>query len=120
MPDARCPHCRSWARREQWAAALEQRFPFVIVCPRCARESDVTEVEYRLGAPTPVGQTCDRCSAPLPARDDPEYEDWTFVPGEGGRAGEIVCPRCVLLTELAARIGWEREHGYRWRATPRP
>jgi hypothetical protein len=39
-------------------------------------------------------------------------------PGEDGRGGEIVSPRCILLTELAARIGWEREHGYRWRAGP--
>jgi hypothetical protein len=39
------------------------------------------------------------------------YDDWTLVPGEPGRAGEIVCARCILLSELAERIGWEREHG---------
>jgi hypothetical protein len=27
-------------------------------------------------------------------------------------------PRCIVLPELTERIGWEREHGYRWRSTP--
>jgi hypothetical protein len=47
MPDARCPHCRRWSRREQWATAPGQPFPFVIVCPRCDHQADVAEVEYR-------------------------------------------------------------------------
>jgi hypothetical protein len=55
----------------------------------------------------------------VPSPDDPVYDDWTLVPGDLGRPGEIVWPRCILLPELAARIGWEREHGYRWRPTLR-
>jgi hypothetical protein len=54
----------------------------------------------------------------MPAPDDPVYDDWTLVPGDDGHAGEVVCPRCILPLELATRIGWEREHGYCWRATP--
>jgi DNA-directed RNA polymerase subunit RPC12/RpoP len=115
MPDVRCPRCQRWSRRDQWATAPGEPFPFRVVCPRCGQVADVAEVEYRLGAVAPAAQTCARCPAPLPAPDDPVYDDWTLVPGD-----EIVCPRCILLTELAARIGWEREHGYRWRAAPRP
>jgi hypothetical protein len=85
MPDARCPNCRSWSHRDRWATGPEWPFPFRIVCPRCGGESDVAEVEYRLGALTPAAQTCDRCSAPLPSPDDPVYGDWTLVPGEQGR-----------------------------------
>jgi hypothetical protein len=112
---APCPIRDSWSRRDRWATAPGELFPFRILCPRCGGESDVAEVEYRLGALAPAAQTCDRCSAPMPAPDDPVYDDWALVPGEHGRAGEVVCPRCILLPELAARIGWEREHGYRWR-----
>ena len=62
-----------------------------------------------------MGPTCDRCPAPRPSPDDPVYDDWTLIPGEQGRAGEVVCPRCILMPELAARVGWEREQGYHWR-----
>lgn len=106
-----CPHCQCWAHRDAWADAGGQLFPFRIVCPRCDREADVAEVEYRLGALAPAAQTCDRCSAPMPSPGDPVYDDWTLVPGP-----EVVCPPCIRLSELAERIGWEREHGYRWRA----
>jgi hypothetical protein len=118
MPDVRCPDCQSWSRREQWATAPGEPFPFRILCPRCGRVSDVAEIEYRLGELTPAAQSCGRCPAPMPSPDDPVYDDWTLIPGELGPAGEVVCPRCIRLTELAERIGWEREHGYRWRATP--
>jgi hypothetical protein len=86
--------------------------PFRIVCPRCGAVADVAEVEYRLGALAPAAQTCDRCSAPVPTPDDPVHDDWTLVPD----LEEVVCPRCIRLSELAERIGREREHGYRWRA----
>jgi hypothetical protein len=46
------------------------------------------------------------------------YDDWTLVPGEQGRVGEVVCSRCIRLSELASRIGWEREHGFRPRTAP--
>jgi DNA-directed RNA polymerase subunit RPC12/RpoP len=117
MPDARCPDCQHWSRRIEWSTAPGEPFPFRIVCPRCGAVADVAEVDYRLGSVAPSVQTCVRCSAPVPAPADPVYDDWTLVPREGNPSSEIVCPRCILLTELAARIGWEREHGYRWRGT---
>jgi hypothetical protein len=41
----------------------------------------------------------------MPSPDDPVYDDWTLVPGEPGSADEIVCPRCIRLSELAERVG---------------
>jgi hypothetical protein len=120
MPDARCPDCDCWTPRIQWETAPGEPFPFRIVCPRCGAVADVAEVDYRLGSRGPAARTCSRCPAPVPSPTDPVYDDWTLVPGSPGPAAEIVCPRCILLPELAARIGWGRERGYRWRATARP
>jgi hypothetical protein len=51
-------------------------------CARAAAASrTVAEVEYRLGTLTPATRICDRCSAPMPAPDDPVYDDWTLPPG---------------------------------------
>jgi hypothetical protein len=51
-----------------------------------------------------------------------------FTVGGEGRDPPATRPTCVtdrletihsiLLPELAARIGWEREHGNRWREAP--
>ena len=54
MPDARCPTCGEWSPRQDWTDAPGQAFPFVVVCPRCDRGSDVAEIAYRLNA-TPAG-----------------------------------------------------------------
>jgi hypothetical protein len=105
MPDACCASCQSWSRRIDWSTAPGEPFPFRVVCPRCGAVADVAEVEYRLGAVAPAVRTCARRPAPVPSPDDPVYDEWTLVPGEPGRDPEIVCPRCILLTELAARIG---------------
>jgi hypothetical protein len=37
--------------RERWTDAPGQRFPFVIVCPRCSAASDVADIEMRLRPP---------------------------------------------------------------------
>jgi len=104
MPDARCPHCGAWARRETWTAAPGQAFPFLIVCPRCGAESDVHDVDYRLGE---RAQRCSRCRAPAPARDDRARAAWTLVVSESAGT-EVVCPMCLNLTEIAARAGVAR------------
>jgi DNA-directed RNA polymerase subunit RPC12/RpoP len=104
MPDARCPHCHEWSRREAWTEAPGQRFPFVIVCPSCSTAVDVHEVDHRLGA---RAGRCDRCGASVPAHDDPARDVWTLVISESAGA-EVVCPRCVNLTKIAARTGVAR------------
>jgi hypothetical protein len=38
----------------------------------------------------------------VPPPDDPVCEDWSLVRGAPGVTGEVVCPRCILLPELAA------------------
>jgi hypothetical protein len=40
-----------WSERSEWKPAAGQSFPFVIVCPRCDRPSDVGEVDLRLYNP---------------------------------------------------------------------
>ena len=104
MPDARCPQCGDWSKRERWTDAPGQAFPFRIVCPGCGTGSDVATVDYRLGAPA---RWCDRCGASVPPADDPARDAWTLVVTESVGA-EVVCPRCVHLTENAARAGVAR------------
>jgi DNA replicative helicase MCM subunit Mcm2 (Cdc46/Mcm family) len=75
-----------------------------IVCPGCHAKVDVHEVDYRLGERV---RQCTRCGLSVPARDDPARDAWTLVVSESAGA-EVVCPRCVNLSEVAARAGVAR------------
>jgi hypothetical protein len=59
MPDARCssPTCGEWSPRQDWTDAPGQAFPFVVVCPRCDRGSDVAEIASRLHATPAAART---------------------------------------------------------------
>jgi hypothetical protein len=105
MPDARCPHCGEWSRRDTWTEAPGQAFPFRIVCPSCGAESDVHDIDYRLGV---RARSCDRCGATAPTSGDPARQDWTLVVSREGALAEVVCPQCIGLTEIAGRMGVAR------------
>jgi hypothetical protein len=43
-----------------------------------------------------------------PPADDRACEDWALVVSREGSAAEVVCPLCVHMTEIAARMGVAR------------
>jgi hypothetical protein len=75
MPDARCPDCQSWSRRDRVATAPGELFPFQIVCPLVRRSVGRRGRRVPAGRADAAAQTCDRCSA-------------------SRGAGDVVCPRC--------------------------
>lgn len=48
-PLHRCPGCRAWTPRTQWAGdGAAGAIDFAMRCPRCRRWVDVAEIDYRL------------------------------------------------------------------------